>query len=792
MNERGQVSSSFRLFVYAIVVLAIILLVYNLFIIQPSDPLQEMKKSIAYSQANPGKSYTKEIFFPEGFSVSATGSLDDTQTNVSFRCDDTRICGKGIDATPKRDSSLGAATMDVTTRCVYEYGIFECKAYFGLPPAQAMVSETEVPGFVDLEHGKPTVNIEVTNSGMQTAAHAFLSVELYKKELVQNQETEILYSSVPATEFIETLGPGETKSFAIPLDITHNGDFVARYKFEGIDSGYDEGMKRFSVVGAEKLQFCFATTVGNSFLNVNENICETQFFCNGCPSASECAFAWQKTEPEGGFVPVTTDYSILAYEPYDNGKCSPDPAPENNGGSGSATGSGDVGTDGGAGSGVSGSGSNDGSGTDTGSGTGTDAGSGTGTGSGNGDGSAVTFEQLLIDSKPISQLVAAELQRIKENGENIAATEKAKQFETDIQQRSNGMDVALIKGIIATESFFNPKAVSSTGCCYGLMQVSEENLRGTGYPSLNQNDVFLQWQDPATNIDRGTDLFQRRVLPEISKYNCGNAVMQGSGVSRTVALAIGAYNSGDGKVEYKSCEAPNLSETKNYIPRVLAFYQVFKDAEQATVQAPPETSTPQEPAAQPVENPDVPETQNPESGQEQGVGDAVQQPPVSNAWAWPVGVKEVNSCFGYRPYLGRGNLHGGIDMAVPKNTQVKAVAKGVVVRVAEEGTNSGFGRFVVIKHAPNLFSSYNHLEKTLVKEGQGIEQGTIVGLSGNSGGNYGYHLHLAVFISENDLQIGARGRNPVCYFPQSLVSSLTFTGRNCVQPEYPDPRTNGC
>ena len=226
MNSKGQANTTFRFFIYAIVVVAIIALIYNFFIVKPLDPIDEMKKAIAYSQSNLGKAYTKEVLFPDDFSVSAERSLDDSLTNVSFHCFDTSVCGKLLDATPKRITTLKDGIVKITTRCDYAFTIFECKVYFGLPPAQTIVEKAVIPELIDVSAQEPKFNVEIRNTGNQTAAKVFLSIELYKKEIIENEEKELLYSDLPTTEFIETLAPTETKSFSIPLKISDNGNFV--------------------------------------------------------------------------------------------------------------------------------------------------------------------------------------------------------------------------------------------------------------------------------------------------------------------------------------------------------------------------------------------------------------------------------------------------------------------------------------------------------------------------------------------------------------------------------------
>jgi murein DD-endopeptidase MepM/ murein hydrolase activator NlpD len=96
-----------------------------------------------------------------------------------------------------------------------------------------------------------------------------------------------------------------------------------------------------------------------------------------------------------------------------------------------------------------------------------------------------------------------------------------------------------------------------------------------------------------------------------------------------------------------------------------------------------------------------------------------------------------------------------------------------------------------VQHPNGLFSSYNHLEKALVKVGDKVTGGQVVALSDSTGKSSGDHLHFAVFTALQDVQVGARGKNPLCLFPESIKSGLIITGINC-KPPFPNPTTNGC
>lgn len=97
--------------------------------------------------------------------------------------------------------------------------------------------------------------------------------------------------------------------------------------------------------------------------------------------------------------------------------------------------------------------------------------------------------------------------------------------------------------------------------------------------------------------------------------------------------------------------------------------------------------------------------------------------------------------------------HPGIDIKVPIGTPVHAYANGVVTKVDFQST--GFGHHIVIKHSnvpdpdntakkTTLYSSYSHLSKTIVKNGQKITKGQQIGFSGNTGMATAPHLHFQI------------------------------------------------
>ena len=88
----------------------------------------------------------------------------------------------------------------------------------------------------------------------------------------------------------------------------------------------------------------------------------------------------------------------------------------------------------------------------------------------------------------------------------------------------------------------------------------------------------------------------------------------------------------------------------------------------------------------------------------------------------------ITSEFGYRkdPFTGKTKGHGGMDLAVPTGTSVRAALPGTVT-VSQY--SSSYGYYVMIDHGGGLATLYAHNSKLLVKVGQTVEAGDIVSLS---------------------------------------------------------------
>lgn len=121
----------------------------------------------------------------------------------------------------------------------------------------------------------------------------------------------------------------------------------------------------------------------------------------------------------------------------------------------------------------------------------------------------------------------------------------------------------------------------------------------------------------------------------------------------------------------------------------------------------------------------------------------------SSRWAatpsiWPV-KGWVTSGFGPRvsPFTEKPAWHDGLDIGAAANAPVQAPAQG---RVTMVGFDPKLGNLVKLDHGFGIETLYGHLAKSLVKEGQRVKRGEVVGLVGSTGLATGPHLHYMVKV----------------------------------------------
>lgn len=105
--------------------------------------------------------------------------------------------------------------------------------------------------------------------------------------------------------------------------------------------------------------------------------------------------------------------------------------------------------------------------------------------------------------------------------------------------------------------------------------------------------------------------------------------------------------------------------------------------------------------------------------------------------------------FAERAY--RTKFHTGVDFGASIGTPIFSVADGTISRMDNNDRGISrwnryqYGRYILIAHTNNLSSLYAHLSRAMVKTGDIVKKGDLLGYSGNSGYATGPHLHFGVY-----------------------------------------------
>jgi murein DD-endopeptidase MepM/ murein hydrolase activator NlpD len=127
------------------------------------------------------------------------------------------------------------------------------------------------------------------------------------------------------------------------------------------------------------------------------------------------------------------------------------------------------------------------------------------------------------------------------------------------------------------------------------------------------------------------------------------------------------------------------------------------------------------------------------------------------------GMYNVTSGFGMRinPVSKAYRMHTGVDITSPRGPPVYATADGVVIHNNNQHY-TGYGIYVHINHGYSYETLYGHLSKQVVRPGQRVKRGQLIGYVGNTGFSVGPHLHYEVWKNGKPV-------NPVHFFLSDIT-----------------------
>jgi murein DD-endopeptidase MepM/ murein hydrolase activator NlpD len=109
--------------------------------------------------------------------------------------------------------------------------------------------------------------------------------------------------------------------------------------------------------------------------------------------------------------------------------------------------------------------------------------------------------------------------------------------------------------------------------------------------------------------------------------------------------------------------------------------------------------------------------------------------------------------------------HSGIDIAVPRGTEVLSTGKGKVITTKHSELQAGYGNYIEIDHGNGFITRYAHLEDIKVRNGQQVGIGFVIGTTGSSGGSVAPHLHYEI-VREG------QNEDPVSYMITGVSTDL--------------------
>jgi murein DD-endopeptidase MepM/ murein hydrolase activator NlpD len=130
----------------------------------------------------------------------------------------------------------------------------------------------------------------------------------------------------------------------------------------------------------------------------------------------------------------------------------------------------------------------------------------------------------------------------------------------------------------------------------------------------------------------------------------------------------------------------------------------------------------------------------------------------------------LSSSYGMRihPVTGKLARHNGVDIPAPYGTPIYATADGVIGRAQRLG---GYGNYVEIEHGNEIQTRYGHMSSYIVRPGQSVRKGDIIGYVGSTGRSTGNHLHYEVRIEGAPV-------NPMPFVRSDSMAIAALTGEN--------------
>jgi len=311
--------SPLKLLIYGVAAATIIFIIYNIFIMPPTDTEKEIKKGIEFAHGNIGKLYSKEIYFKEGFSLKAQ-NMETPILNIRFECSNLETCsGQKIKIEPKTIIAKSTFSTMAHFRCKpLRLGatqiIDDCTAYFGDKPGNIEIQNVIMP---NNPKQKETIkfSFELANNGKITAAKVNYEILFYFIREEGEEKKEILSQNILGE--IKEINPNEKHAIARQIILPQAGNYIVKIIANSEDAGFAEWEKEIIVEQSTDTK-CTATKKGKTILE--EGMCKTYYECEGCEFGYECASKWKEKGIETENAEVYANNIKIISQPI-NGEC---------------------------------------------------------------------------------------------------------------------------------------------------------------------------------------------------------------------------------------------------------------------------------------------------------------------------------------------------------------------------------------------------------------------------------------------------------------------------------------
>ncbi len=289
----------FEIMVYAIVSLALILLLFTVF--TQLNPLQNNTQMIkqylgeAQIQTMAGKTISLGAVLYKSGEIFNSKDLEEKNMLVAFECVNARDCCTKRSDMKKDENCSKAIEWDSTyaiikqgkkittsVRCNRLEGVPVCKVYLAGLPAQTKIDKINV---INASLGIGEIKVTVTDTGSVPIANASNYVRLYKRDGGGWMLTDYTIES----KSLDILMPAEKHEFFWSINPQNSGEYRAEFVFEAQNGGSDTNSITFTL---DKTQFC-KTAEGTETVAGREIDSYWEIHnCTGCTYAYECVAAW--------------------------------------------------------------------------------------------------------------------------------------------------------------------------------------------------------------------------------------------------------------------------------------------------------------------------------------------------------------------------------------------------------------------------------------------------------------------------------------------------------------------